>query len=119
MSIKIRNSSFHDNDTAISVPENAVVDIENTQMVRNKKGIEVRSDINELIHDLTQEIFKSNLGNSSKENLVKQILEVASSQKIDQKDKAKINSLLSLVGQNALDLFTQILAIVITSKTGF
>lgn len=111
MAIKITNSSFHDNEVGISLPNNADAEMDSNVFVRNKKGIEVRDD---LINTLKQEILTSTLDNSSKTRLIKEILEIAHSKKVDENKKNKIISTLRFIGDKTADLFVQVLANIIT-----
>jgi hypothetical protein len=112
--IQIDGCSLVGNGVAVSVPKNSNVNIRNTSMINNGIGLEIRDDVSTLFDVLKTEILGSRLDSSSKERLMKQIIDSINTGKFTEEKKNRIVPILKAIGEKAVDLFIQIAANYIT-----
>lgn len=110
MVIKITNSKFINNGTAISAPKDVNLEMDGNILEGNKKGVEIKEDLDFLLKNLNSEVLKSSLDPSSKKRLSNNIISVVKSRKINKVEESKILTALKFVGSKATDLFVQIIA---------
>ncbi len=116
MGIKINNGLIYDNGVGISVSKDVELEINNTKLFGNDVAIEVRDDLMLLFNSLKTEILNSKFDKSSKERLIKEVLEIINSNQINENNKNQIKTkILKFIGEKAADFFVQILAIISTS----
>lgn len=122
MAIKISGSSFKNNGTGISIPEDVDLEMDTTEMIDNGIGIEVRKNIHSLFKDFEKVITQSKLDNASKERLLKEVLDVIKSGKVSQNKEKEIMTKLRFLGNEAIaivkDIFVRVASSVIVSKLG-